>query len=226
VQFNIGLAPIDLVPYLTNPLTIETDLVIAQVQLPFVVEILPFFGQFTTLAFQPDGHIFSRIPGADDVDIGPYDFGSLIHLRIDLVGSTWKVFVNDELRQEGDSGFSTFFLEFMAFGAFGNNIDVGMDNFKLCAEDHNSDIACKGSCHSLAVDDCQAMLDCHVTGWKNNGSQNAASQQCAQLSTCSGALCSEQCQALVSIMKKTTPPEQRQWAVDFCNALIAGASFQ
>ena len=137
VTFHFGLQPLDLVPFLTAPLAIEMDLFISDMGddpiKPFFIAILPFFGQYSTLAFRNDLHIYSRIPGEDEVDIGTFEVNSPIHLRIDLVGDTWAIIVNQELRHFGKSGFSTFFLELMDIGAW-PPVKSAIDNFVICAE--------------------------------------------------------------------------------------------
>jgi hypothetical protein len=266
VEFFLGF---DLQSFLRDHMTIQADVVVERIENPieaFGIQILPFFTNcrvvsYSSVFFRSDGHIHIRTSCSDEIDIGSFDFGSLIHLRIELINTTWQIFVNDELRHSGDSGIANpIWLELVDIGMTPKDLSASppwattaaIDNVQICSgqccpdEDNDGicddvdncpsvsnpdqkDSDCDGAgdaCDPLATADCQAVLNCHVSNWKNSGTQTASSEQCAQMSTCSGGTCTAKCQALLSLMGNTTPAAERQWAVDFCNAVNPGGGFQ
>ncbi len=102
------------------------------------------------------------------------------------------------------------------------------DNCPLDPNGDQADTECDGqgnACDPLTTSDCQGVLLCHVTSWDNKGTQNAAGNQCAQMADCRGNVCAAKCNALLAIMQNSTAASERQFVVDFCNAVIPGGGF-
>jgi hypothetical protein len=218
------------------PLTIQADLVVTRVEnaiRPFVVTFSSLSGGTDAgIAFRSDGHIVSRASYGDPVDIGTFTFGTLMQIRIIFVGSAWQIFADGTLLQSGQAFPGGTRLRHVSVGLPPPppppaDIVAAIDNVMIFGGGKDTDCDGKAdTCDPLITADCQAVLDCHVTNWSSAGAQRAASQQCAQLNNCSGNTCVSKCQALLDIMADTTQASERQWLVDFCNAVVPGEDFR